>query len=42
VSRLLKDLSGHDSIRFSFDDLGNSQHGDGKHGNKHVYFKTGS
>jgi subtilase family serine protease len=41
VSRLLKDLSGHDSARFQFDDLGGSQHGNGEHGNKHVHFSAG-
>jgi subtilase family serine protease len=41
VSRLLKDLSGHDSLRINFDDLGDSQHGKNKHGNKHVHFSPG-
>jgi subtilase family serine protease len=41
VSRLLKDLSGHDSVRFRVDDLDGSQHGNGKHGNKHVRFNAG-
>jgi subtilase family serine protease len=40
VSRLLKDLSGHDGMRFRFDDLGES-HGDGTHGDKHVHFGPG-
>jgi subtilase family serine protease len=39
VSRLLKDLSGHDAQRFSFDGLLQS-HGGGKHG-KHVHFGAG-
>jgi subtilase family serine protease len=43
VTRLLKDLSGRDGFRFRFDDVGDSQHGDGngKHGNKHVHFGPG-
>jgi subtilase family serine protease len=41
VSRLLKDLSGRDSVRFRVDDLDGSQHGNGNHGNKHVRFNTG-
>jgi subtilase family serine protease len=40
VSRLLKDLSGRDS-RLNLDDLGDSQHGKGEHGNKHVHFSAG-
>jgi subtilase family serine protease len=42
VSRLLKDLSGHDSFRFRADDVDGSQHGGGKHGKKHVRFGTGN
>jgi subtilase family serine protease len=41
VSRLLKDLSGRDSVHFRVDDLDGSQHGNGKHGNKHVRFNAG-
>ena len=39
VSRLLKDLSGHDAQRFSLDGLLQA-HGGGKHG-KHVHFGAG-
>jgi subtilase family serine protease len=42
VSRLLKDLSGRDSVLFRVDDLDGSQHGNGTHGNKHVRFNAGS
>jgi subtilase family serine protease len=41
VSRLLKDLSTGQSIRFRLDDLGGSQQGGGKHGNKHIRFGAG-
>ena len=43
VTRLLKDLSGPDSMRFRADDAGDSQHGigDGKHSDKHVQFSVG-
>jgi subtilase family serine protease len=41
VARLLKDLSGRDSLRFGVDDLDGSQHGNGKHGGKHVRFNAG-
>ena len=39
VSRLLKDLAGHDGQQFSFDGMFQS-HGDGKHG-KHFSFGAG-
>jgi subtilase family serine protease len=43
VTRLLKDLSGRESVRFRFEDAGDSQHGDGngEHGDKHVHFSAG-
>jgi subtilase family serine protease len=48
VSRLLKDLSDRDSMRFRGDEVGDSQHGDsqhgdgsGNHGDKHVHFSAG-
>jgi subtilase family serine protease len=42
VTRLLKDLSGRDGMRFQVEDAGNAQNGDGKHGNnKHVQFSSG-
>jgi subtilase family serine protease len=41
VSRLLRDLSGRSSVRFNVDDVVGSQHGNGKHGNKHVRFNAG-